>query len=80
MALLLDVQERELVEAFSTRGLRLVPSLPLSSAPLESLLLPGNPALPSEAVRHFSGHIFVVFSLQLMEMLSQCCFMVRSPQ
>lgn len=64
----------------STRGLWLVLSSPVSCAWLKSLLLPGNPALPSWSIRHFSGHIFVVFSLQLMPMLSQCCFTVRIPQ
>lgn len=37
---------------------------PLSCASLKSFLLPGNPALLSQAIWHFSGHIFVVFALR----------------
>lgn len=45
--------------------------------PLKSL---GKPGLPPSAIQHFSGHISVVFSLHLMGTISQCCFLVQSPQ
>lgn len=65
-SLLLDVQER--VEAFPPGGCDLFrfcfPPFPLSCASLKSFLLLGNPALLSQAIWHFSGHIFVVFSLR----------------
>lgn len=73
ISLLLDVQERKTSWNISTRGLWL--PFPPSRTPLKSL---GNPGLPSEAIQHFSGHIFVVFSLQLMCTLSQCCFVANS--
>lgn len=45
--------------------------------PLKSL---GKLGLPSSAIQHFSGHVFVVFSLHLMCTISLHCFLVQSSQ